>query len=58
MKTKTNVKSKTYQAIEKNIYKVGKSYRVRVNGLSQYCPTITQARKVRKTLKTLTEPVY
>lgn len=55
MKTKANVSSKTYQSVEKNIYKVGKSFRVRVNGFSEYCPNITQARKARKWLKNLAE---
>lgn len=52
MKSKATKQAKvTYQAIEKNIYKVGKSFRVRANGFSGYYPNITQARKARKTYK-------
>jgi len=61
MSTKTNQVSKTYKAVEKNIYQVGKSFRVRVNGLSAYKPNITQARKTRALFmkaKTTNEPVY
>lgn len=53
MKTKAvEIKTnRSYQSIEKNIYKVGKSYRVRVNGHSIYTSNLTKARKVRKMLK-------
>lgn len=46
----------TYTAVEKCIYKVGNSYRVRVNGRSMYVPTLTMARKMRKTLREITTP--
>jgi len=61
-KSATKKGSTSYQAVEKNIYKVGKSFRVRVNGRSEYCPNITQARKMRTKLKHITtvtsEPIF
>jgi hypothetical protein len=47
---KNSVKT-TYEYKEKNIYKAGKTYRVRVAGMSNYAPTLRQARIVRKYMK-------
>lgn len=49
MKKQATKKAKvTYQAIEKNIYKTGRSYRVRVGAVSEYCSTLLEARKAKK----------
>jgi len=40
-----------YKWVEKNIYKTGNRYRVRVAGMSNYAPTLTQARKMRKYMR-------
>lgn len=45
------VKKSDYTYIEKNIYKAGKTYRVRVGNRSEYAPNITQARKLKKLFK-------
>ena len=46
-----NSKKEDYTYIEKNIYKTGKSYRVRVGKYSENGTSLTQARKIRKRLK-------
>lgn len=45
-----NVKP-TYEYKEKNIYKAGKSYRIRVAGQSTYRSTLSAARKARTYMK-------
>lgn len=40
-----------YKYIDKNIYKVGNSYRIRVGNSSFYQPTIKKARKMRTLMK-------
>jgi hypothetical protein len=41
----------SYTWVEKNIYKTGKSYRVRVGEFSAYAPTRQKARKARTLLR-------
>lgn len=52
MKKQTKKSKSNYTYIEKNIYKDGKSYRVRVSGQSANCHTLTEARSFRRFLKT------
>lgn len=40
-----------YQYKEKNIYKTGSRYRIRVAGMSCYADTLKEARTVRKYMK-------
>ncbi len=51
MKMKKQPKT-SYKYIEKNIYKTGDSYRVRVGGFSHNTPNLKIARKVRSLFKT------
>lgn len=46
-----NAVKPTYEYKEKNIYKTGNQYRIRVAGMSNYAPTLKQARTVRKYMK-------
>ncbi len=53
MKKQKQKSAKTdYNYVEKNIYKTGTSYRVRVSGQSTNCRTLTEARKFKRFLKT------
>jgi hypothetical protein len=51
MKKVTETKKRDYIYVEKNIYKTGTRYRVRVAGISVYEKTLNKARKLRKELK-------
>jgi len=48
--TPENKQNTNYERISNNIYKTKTSYRVRVNGVSQYVKTKAMAFKVRKHL--------
>lgn len=48
MKSKGNKKVSDYSYVEKNIYKTGNSYRVRVGHFSVYTDTLTSAKKSKK----------
>lgn len=51
-KTTKSVKANPgYTFIESNIYKTGKSYRVRVGSRSEYATSLTKARQAKKLMK-------
>lgn len=49
-KMKTNI-VRNYEWKEKNIYKTGKSYRIRVAGMSTYRKTLKAARTARSYMR-------
>lgn len=51
MKSKGSKKISDYNYIEKNIYRTGNSYRVRVGNYSIYTDTLISARKSKKRFK-------
>jgi len=51
MKRTMNNRNKTnYTPVERNIYKTGNRYRVRVGDHSMYCTSLTEARRQKKLL--------
>ena len=50
-KNKANKTMTNYTPVERNIYKTGNRYRVRVGDFSAYCPTLKEARIQKKLFK-------
>jgi hypothetical protein len=57
MKRTSKTSKSDYVYVEKNIYKTGKSYRVRVGRRSEYAPTLKLARATKKIMKNLTSNI-
>lgn len=56
--SKTTEKKTSYKRIETNIYKTGKSYRVRVGHNTANTPTLKQARSLKKMWKTAPKSTF